>query len=93
MSENNVLVTFSIPLSLVELKKEADRIVEKDSGFKDFKESRDPRHTKKTKQNKLQSLKLNYYIYYYLTTKAKHLEGGENAKRSESKNNEEKDSE
>ncbi|MFW6283423.1 MAG: hypothetical protein ACOC1P_05220 [Minisyncoccales bacterium] len=86
-STHPVTINFSVPMSFLKIKEEADKLVEKDPGFKDALEDLDTRYQKKTKQNKYKSFKLRYYIAFYLKERKKQLKREEmqNAERSKNK--------
>lgn len=90
MPEKLKILNLSIPQSFEPVKKEADKLVEKDPKFKDSLSGMNNRYNKKNNHNKLNSVKMRFYIAYYLTQRKKELkkQGGENVKRSESDNTE-----
>jgi len=68
-----ISMCFSTPLRFLEIKSEADALLEKDEKFKDFLSTIDSRYAKRNKQNKFNSLKMRFYVGFYLASRKREL--------------------
>ena len=91
MVSQNLIFNISLNQKFLPVKAEADRIVESDPEFKKLLKEMESRYNKKTSQNKFQSIKVRYYIRYYLINRLKELENqnNQNVKGTETSSKEE----
>lgn len=67
------ILNLSIPENFVPIKQEADKLVEEDPRFKESLSHVQDRYNKKNKQNKFDSIKMRFYIGFYLMTRKREL--------------------
>lgn len=82
MTSKTIILNMSVPASFVSVKEEADKLVEEDKRFKESLKHVSSRYNKKNKQNKFDSVRMRFYIGFYLMQRKRELMEEKNVKRS-----------